>query len=311
MVEWHQVEPLIEATEADALVIFDCCFAGSLQTFRAEIIRKYEILAACQYNEVTPAPGSNSFTSALIWAFQELKSSQGFDTNELKAKIREAPYFAKSHRQTPALWHRPRDHGEHIWISPQPAPGKITLPLAPSRPLLQYRQDRPMETLEVTIRFVKRLDERQVGKFARAFSRFIRNEGSELGIRRADVTGYASRFKDAGILVIRQNKGQMIRPDQSSQSDSLAGLPSNRATVTTVTTSAPASSGELEEQKDTNLPRGWVFSTMKAFVSGILLTLLFWCLFFYAPFRRLMALWSRGDGWMIFASGVRQLDQES
>ena len=80
--------------------------------------RKFETLAASQ-GGTTPAPGRNSFTSALIWALKALAESQEcFTTLELlKATKDEAPDLPKS--QTPVLFDRIYyDLAECIMLSP-------------------------------------------------------------------------------------------------------------------------------------------------------------------------------------------------
>src|SRR5436305_613963 len=72
-IAWNMAEKCIESTEADILVIFDCCQAGTLRhDFRSRPGRCFEFLVACAANETTRIPGPGSFTSALIWALKEL-----------------------------------------------------------------------------------------------------------------------------------------------------------------------------------------------------------------------------------------------
>ena len=68
--------------------------------------RKFESVAATKGMQSTPAPGKNSFTSALIWALEILaESGEAFTTEELlKAITNEAPHLPKN--QTPVLFDR-------------------------------------------------------------------------------------------------------------------------------------------------------------------------------------------------------------
>ena len=85
------------------LLIFDCCNAGSLSQARGEL--RFEFLGACCEGQLTAPPGPKSFTSALIWALQQLKDVGRFSTPELQAKIKEFEHFPK--HQQPHL--NPRD----------------------------------------------------------------------------------------------------------------------------------------------------------------------------------------------------------
>ncbi|KAF2162489.1 hypothetical protein M409DRAFT_27112 [Zasmidium cellare ATCC 36951] len=94
-IEWSSVELVLSKTKSDVLEIFDCCHAGLLCTqaeFRS-FTRCFEILAACAHNQRTPAPGPNSFTTALIRALKELACREGFSTDQLYSKLKEYDVF--------------------------------------------------------------------------------------------------------------------------------------------------------------------------------------------------------------------------
>lgn len=81
-------------------MIFDCCYAGNLDTnFEGRghwAERSFELLAACKHDAKTHPPGKKSFTKALIWALESLlKSRRIFSTHELQMKIPHAPGFPK------------------------------------------------------------------------------------------------------------------------------------------------------------------------------------------------------------------------
>ena len=83
----------------------DCCHAGKLLKVRQKIFsdRIFEFLGAAGPNETTCLPGPESFTSALIWALEELaKEKEPFITSELLAKIIAAPKFPRE-KQLPCL----------------------------------------------------------------------------------------------------------------------------------------------------------------------------------------------------------------
>ncbi|KAL9095056.1 MAG: hypothetical protein Q9165_002658 [Trypethelium subeluteriae] len=92
---WELAEANIENSEADVLLIFDCCHAGVLCR-SMENQRLRGALAACAADAKTNVPGKTSFTTALIWALNQLASgpkSPYFETWELVKKIRDFPDF--------------------------------------------------------------------------------------------------------------------------------------------------------------------------------------------------------------------------
>ncbi|KAF1986966.1 hypothetical protein K402DRAFT_420622 [Aulographum hederae CBS 113979] len=111
-VPWDDIEFHIGKTEADVLLILDCCESGALSNSTRSRKRRYELLAACQAGKFTPAPGKNSFTRALIWALEQLEAERRFKTSKLFIKILEAPYFKDNDGQQPQLAPRFRLSGE-------------------------------------------------------------------------------------------------------------------------------------------------------------------------------------------------------
>jgi hypothetical protein len=106
---WNEAECLINGTDADMLLVFDCCHAGQLAgTTTREFSNKiFEFLGATQANSTTKAPGAESFTSALIWALKAFSNDVGgFTTSQLFTKILEAPDFPLDDGQRPCLTER-------------------------------------------------------------------------------------------------------------------------------------------------------------------------------------------------------------
>ena len=112
---WSKVEPAIQNTDADVLLIFDCCHAGRLCYTRSGPDSYFEFLGACAHHETTRGPGDESFTSALIWALKQLaKKEEAFNTSELRRMITKYPRWPPE--QIPVLADRVRS-GDHIFIS--------------------------------------------------------------------------------------------------------------------------------------------------------------------------------------------------
>ena len=62
----------------------------------SDLKRSFEFLGACSAGNITRSPGKYSFTTALIWALEQLKIEQPrFTVCELSRKIKEAPDFPK------------------------------------------------------------------------------------------------------------------------------------------------------------------------------------------------------------------------
>ncbi|KAL9110404.1 MAG: hypothetical protein Q9227_005135 [Pyrenula ochraceoflavens] len=94
---WEKAEALLENAKADMLLIFDCCHAARAgnQKKRGPFSQRiYEVLAACQSDELTPGPGDSSFTSALIWALRQLaEPPKAFTTSQLYDMILNSPKY--------------------------------------------------------------------------------------------------------------------------------------------------------------------------------------------------------------------------
>ncbi|KAB8303958.1 hypothetical protein EYC80_005316 [Monilinia laxa] len=94
---WNSAENIIRQTRSDVLVIFDCCNAGEMERDIRDsdfTRRAFEYISTTQQRSTTKKPGPESFTSALIWALQEMircKPGKRFTTTELVEKIYNAP----------------------------------------------------------------------------------------------------------------------------------------------------------------------------------------------------------------------------
>ncbi|KAF2231424.1 hypothetical protein EV356DRAFT_535543 [Viridothelium virens] len=95
-VMWTEAEKSIIGSEADVLLIFDCCHAGLIGR-RSGDPNRFETLAACTADSKTHIPGDSSFTTALIWALEKLYSEKKFFTSsDLRATIMDHPHFPKN-----------------------------------------------------------------------------------------------------------------------------------------------------------------------------------------------------------------------
>lgn len=132
---WSQAERNITGLEADVLLIFDCCHAGSLCDLRGGTKGSFEFLGSCTRDQKARSAGPQSFTRALIWALKELaKGEEAFDTARLQQTILECPDFSQSREeQMPVLSHRHHLSG-HVVIDRRGLPTpSATAKLAPSK----------------------------------------------------------------------------------------------------------------------------------------------------------------------------------
>ena len=103
-INWNHSERSIEDTDADVLLILDCCDSGTLTHHGRSRGRRFELLAACEHGKTTRFPGTYSFTRALTWALEQLADESPFSTCKLRHKIaEEAPDFSGLQDQSPVL----------------------------------------------------------------------------------------------------------------------------------------------------------------------------------------------------------------
>lgn len=137
---WTQAERVLDDTQADLLLIFDCCYAGQLaKPSRAAHTRIFDFLGATQKDSTALSPGPESFTTALTWALTELAGGKGFTTSQLQHKIMEAPNFP-SNSQLPCFSERGEPSLRRLKIAP--------LPKAPKAPAVESGQDQKVLTVE-------------------------------------------------------------------------------------------------------------------------------------------------------------------
>lgn len=176
-IAWGSAEINLRSTDADILVIFDCCDAGALWRQNRSPRRCFEFLGACEENQNTRKPGPQSFTSALIWALKELRTRQTFQSSELRNKIEEAPNFPDE--QHPPLFSRFAPSPEHIWIAPHNCTDNQVL----EPPNGEYR-DAGNEYLDLRFHFHHHLNESDIIATAKALSRLMNDTEYDMSARR-------------------------------------------------------------------------------------------------------------------------------
>jgi hypothetical protein len=123
-IDWTSVEIMLEQTEADVLVIFDCCCAGILHCrpppeVRVCPRRKFLYVAACRAEQRTLSAGPESFTSAMIWALEKLAVDEsGFSVRRLVRTLMSYEHFPRDAQEAVVFESRFGAVDGDIWLAP-------------------------------------------------------------------------------------------------------------------------------------------------------------------------------------------------
>ncbi|KAI4947301.1 hypothetical protein J4E91_006653 [Alternaria rosae] len=169
-IAWSSAEQNIKPNRADVLVIFDCCGAGGFggQEFRAIRRPPFQCIAACDFMERTPKPGPTSFTSALIWALEELRSDHHFTSIDLIDKIRCYPQLRQDQKVN--LRKRDNNNDELVWIAPQ------KLEKNESVSTESERRNPSHEYMDLRLNFYRRLEIEDATRVAKCLSKLIQEK---------------------------------------------------------------------------------------------------------------------------------------
>ncbi|KAF4636285.1 hypothetical protein G7Y89_g1792 [Cudoniella acicularis] len=258
-VVWNSAEAIINSTQGDVLVIFDCCHAGELdQNVRSNVgVRAFEFMAATSANSTTRQPGKNSFTTALIWALKELADTgERFLTQEVITAIMRAPNFPKD--QSPRLIDRGRACIRKIALTPLNASNESVSSNAQEEiPEGGFRED-----LSIRFVFSKSVSEKMVRDLASGLRRLISdgdfkttavlwegiNASPPIRIKFREVVGRVmSRHK----LHKRNQSAATISSAEDSHPESFPSAPESDGAVTPI---APTASAEPEIGEDQGAP---------------------------------------------------------
>jgi hypothetical protein len=123
-IDWTCVEITLEKTEADVLVIFDCCCAGLLLRQPPTLggqhsKRKFLYVAACRAEQRTLSAGPASFTSAIIWALKTLAVDEsGFTIRRLVRTLMSHEHFPCGTQEAVVFESRFGARDGDIWLAP-------------------------------------------------------------------------------------------------------------------------------------------------------------------------------------------------
>jgi hypothetical protein len=167
-IAWTKCEHIITATHADVLVIFDCCEAGSVGGYKTRARRpNFEYITACDKDEYTYRPGKKSFSSALIWALEQLCDQAPFTSDDLVKKTWEYPHLPPDQR--PELRHK-EEPSEFVWIAPIGTNAKPKV-LAES-----VHRDPDHEFIDLRLSYYKAVGVEDAKHLAEIFSKMVRKD---------------------------------------------------------------------------------------------------------------------------------------
>jgi hypothetical protein len=167
-VAWSSAEHNIKAKSADVLVIFDCCHAGGFGGYRSGRATRqlpFQCMAACGTFGRTPKPGPTSFTSALIWALNELRLHHPFTSRGLLTKIKE--YDQLEDPEQPALLKRDEYNDELVWIAP------LKIARDESVTTKSERRDPSHEYIDLRFNYYRRVEKSDPEMLARCLSKLV------------------------------------------------------------------------------------------------------------------------------------------
>lgn len=121
-INWTEVETSLSKARADVLVVLDCCYAGVLQPAinrsTRSARRKFQYITACRADQVTTSAGKDSFSRAIIEAFESLAVKPGFTTSELVRTLTGHEDFPRNDQEVLVFDSRFGPVDEDIWIAP-------------------------------------------------------------------------------------------------------------------------------------------------------------------------------------------------
>ena len=212
-IAWEKAEGTIKAAQADVLVIFDCCYAGSFggTEYRSTEYLPFQCLAACAHNERTKAPGEDSFTSALIWALEKLRPQHPFTSKALLEKIKQ--YDKLPRNQHPKLLRRDEKNDELVWIAPKSPEENGSAPES-------ERRDVTHEHLDLRFKFWRSIDKNDAEVFAKHMSSLVNDvedfQAKQIVVLdKTSTQSYAVRTISSGLHHRRKRSGSIHSRNRS------------------------------------------------------------------------------------------------
>jgi hypothetical protein len=213
-IDWTLVEITLEQTEADVLVIFDCCCAGLLLCpppelrGRSRSRRKFLYVAACRAEQRTLSAGPASFTSAMIWALEELAmDGSGFTVRRLVRMLMSYEHFPRDTQQSVVFESRFGAVDGDIWLAPSLGKGGAVGQRVEENSVQETHPT--ADVLDLRFHFAERVTGAVVEDTALALKTLLRTEKS-LRCHRVSLLEHKSYFEGAARywlgLILRKKK---------------------------------------------------------------------------------------------------------
>lgn len=84
---WYAIQTLFEETDADVLLLLDCCAAASSAPAEDDCLSVTETIAACGFETWAPQPGRFSFTNTLIAVLDDWQTRPSFTAAMLHCEV--------------------------------------------------------------------------------------------------------------------------------------------------------------------------------------------------------------------------------
>jgi len=232
-IDWTEVETCLGKARADVLVILDCCYAGVLQSARRptrSARRKFQYIAACRADQVTTSAGKDSFSRAIIEAFESLATKPGFTTGELVRTLTAHEDFPRNDQEVLVFDSRFGPVDKDIWITPSTEQARN----AASQESKRQREDGlpTADFLDLRFRFAKHATESDVEATAEALKKLMGSTHdlnfhkiSLLG-RKSHVTAAIQHWRD----VVSRKRGEVQARSKAPEGRIARGLEESRKT---------------------------------------------------------------------------------
>jgi hypothetical protein len=228
---YRQIEhPLLE-TEADLLVILDCCYAGALahpRMKRGPSHRIFSFLASTHADQTAVGPGDDSFTSALTHSLRLLVDrADGFTIMELLGEIQRAPYFKDTEQHPMEGWREEKPTDRRLKIRPlshpqsaEPPPGLVASPEGKCIDETQY-------LLRLNFAFSEPPNEDHISGFVFDLAHMIKTSQSPVksvswGILARRTKRISWKFRNAAWAIVRKRRESSV-PQLAITTQSLQG----------------------------------------------------------------------------------------
>jgi hypothetical protein len=225
-VVWEEIERQIRPSDADILVILDCCFAGDLaKPKKARSQNIFSFLTSTGPGQEAVGPGDDSFTSALVCALHQLSDRpDGFTVMELLSEIQDVPNFQPTLRtqQPQEGWRGDASLSKRLRIKPlPPSHNTVPPPIIPISESVFGSESVQDYLLQLNFSFSSRPTHENISTLVRELAHLI-NEGHDLPLRNV---GWGRLSRRTVGISFREVALEVVRREQNKRRASSVSLP--------------------------------------------------------------------------------------